>query len=150
MLIFSICTVKTYLPRKQLYYTSHVPGVREHDRHEVCAERLVSAALLFAQDVDLKTKSLNDWLVCEVGQSCWTDVYGFKIHPPELWSSGVAGWILVCTSPCLSWHPPSSDREPERPCYRLPPPVLETDGTSRYLRERARNTENQSDSWISV
>lgn len=56
MLIFSICTVKTYLPRKQLYYTSHVPGVREHDRHEVCAERLVSAALLFAQDVDLKTE----------------------------------------------------------------------------------------------
>lgn len=56
--IFSISTGETNLPGKQLYQTGHVPGVGEHDRHEVCAERLVPAALLLAQNVDLHAHSL--------------------------------------------------------------------------------------------
>lgn len=52
---------------------------------------------------------------------------------PELWLSGEAWWIQVCTSPSLSSHPLSSVHEPERPGYLLPLPDPETCGTSQYL-----------------
>lgn len=64
VLRFNIFAGETHLPRKQLYKTGHVPGVREHDWHEVCAERFVPAALLLAQNVDLNTVDL----VGEAGQ----------------------------------------------------------------------------------
>lgn len=63
---------------------------------------------------------------------------------PELWLSGEAWWILVCTSPFPSSHPLSSVHEPERPGYLRPLPDQETCGTSQYL-----NTTGWTARWTS-